>query len=49
LILTHAVIPAKAGIQNLGLLGTCEDLRVWIPAFAGMTGMGDDEYDVATG
>ena len=28
---------AQAGIQNLRSSGSCEDRRVWIPAFAGMT------------
>ncbi|VXC97747.1 conserved hypothetical protein [Sphingomonas sp. 8AM] len=32
-----SVIPAQAGIQNLGRRGSSETLRVWIPAFAGMT------------
>ena len=31
------VSPAQAGTQNLRPCGSCEDLRVWIPAFAGMT------------
>jgi len=30
-------IPATAEIQNLRRIDPCEDLRVWIPAFAGMT------------
>jgi len=32
---TLLVIPAKAGIQLLALLGAVQ--RSWIPAFAGMT------------
>ncbi len=31
-LLSHIVTPAKAGVQNFGR-------RVWIPAFAGMTGL----------
>jgi hypothetical protein len=31
-VLQRCVIPAKAGIQNLGTRG-----QVWMPAFAGMT------------
>ena len=31
------VIPAKAGIHKLDLRGKNTPLRLWIPAFAGMT------------
>jgi len=33
-----AVIPAKAGIPSRCASGSFDNLRVWIPAFAGMTG-----------
>lgn len=33
----HAVISAQAGIQRLFDLGA--NVRAWIPAFAGMTGV----------
>jgi hypothetical protein len=40
------LIPAKAGIQffvvlDCTLLGQAEHGQDWIPAFAGMSGMGD--------
>jgi hypothetical protein len=38
----YLVIPAKAGIQLAA--GRAE--RNWIPAFAGMTGTGDERCDV---
>ncbi len=42
----HAVIPAKAGTQTGTFAKTqpalcCELLRDWVPAFAGMTGIGN--------
>jgi hypothetical protein len=33
----HTVIPAKAGIHNPSRSFMGATLRVWIPAFAGMT------------
>ena len=38
----HTVIPAQAGIQNLGSGLALRQDGVWIPAFAGMTGWGQD-------
>jgi hypothetical protein len=32
------VIPAQAGIHSRDRRGSFDDLRVWIPACAGMTG-----------
>ena len=33
----HVVIPAEAGIHSRNASGSFHDLRVWIPAGAGMT------------
>ena len=32
-----SVIPAQAGIHRRNASGSFRDLRVWIPAYAGMT------------
>jgi hypothetical protein len=38
--MTYAVIPAKAGIQTMFPSGERSPRLHWIPAFAGMTGVG---------
>jgi hypothetical protein len=36
-LISHPVIPAKAGIQRALVLGGVGGDSAWIPAFAGMT------------